>query len=236
MPDDSELSKDLVGAIIVAAGSSQRMGGVDKLYVSMQGRPLLTIALETFVGSRIINQTVLVTNPSMLNVARALVEEIGYSDSVKVCPGGLRRQDSVRLGLQALDNCAWVIIHDGARPCVDQRLIKIGLEAAQATGAAVPGIPLGDTVKLVDAEGQVQRTLDRDKLWAIQTPQIFRRELLEEAHNSIVDPVTDDATMVEKMGHVVKVFPGSHDNIKITWPRDLMIVQAILQGEFEETF
>jgi len=234
MSDDFGPGKDLVGAIIVAAGNSQRMGGLDKLYVSMQGRPLLTFALETFVSSRIINQIVLVTDPAVLNATTALVQEIGYSDSVKVCPGGPRRQDSVRLGLRSLNNCAWVIVHDGARPCVDPGLIEIGLEAAQATGAAVPGIPLGDTVKFVDSEGRVQRTLERDKLWSIQTPQIFRRELLEEAHNSIVDSVTDDASMVEKMGHVVKVFPGSHKNIKITWPSDLMIVQAILQGELEE--
>ncbi|MQF83019.1 2-C-methyl-D-erythritol 4-phosphate cytidylyltransferase [SAR202 cluster bacterium AD-802-E10_MRT_200m] len=234
MSDGSEWAKDKVGAIVVAAGSSQRMGGVDKLYVSIQGRPLFTFALETFVNSSIINQIVLVTAPSMLDVTRSVIQEIGYSDLVKVCPGGDRRQDSVRLGLQSVSNCTWVIVHDGARPCVDPGLIEMGLNAAQETGAAVPGIPLSDTVKLVDVKGRIKRTFDRNKLWSIQTPQIFRKELLEKAHNSIVDSVTDDATMIEKMGHVVKIFPGSRENIKITWPSDLIIIQSILKGEFEE--
>ena len=123
--------------------------------------------------------------------------------------GGERRQDSVRAGLEALGACDYVAVHDGARPLVTPELIERGLEAARETGAAAPAVPLADTVKEAGADGIVVRTLDRSRLWAVQTPQVFRYELLMRAHREVTADVTDDAAMVEALGEPVRLFEGA---------------------------
>jgi 2-C-methyl-D-erythritol 4-phosphate cytidylyltransferase len=134
----------------------------------------------------------------------------------------------VRLGLERLPQCDWVIVHDGARPLLDGETITSGLEAARSTGAAVAAVPVKDTIKMADAHGVVTRTVERDRLWAVQTPQVFRRQLLADAHRSITRDVTDDASMAELIGVSVKVFMGSYDNLKVTTPDDLVVARSIL--------
>ena len=132
--------------------------------------------------------------------------------------------------LRRLSDCKWVAIHDGARPLVTNRLITDGLKAAQHSGAAVPAIPVKDTIKDADKGAFIQKTLPRERLWAAQTPQIFRFDIINEAYAKISSDVTDDASMVEALGYKVKIFPGSTTNIKVTTPEDLIIAEAILSN------
>jgi len=217
-----------LGAILLAAGSSSRMAGGDKLFLPLGGRPLLSHSLATFQASPLVGAIILVMSSENLERGQALASEGGFDKVAAVCLGGARRQDSVRAGLAALPACDWVAVHDGARPLVTAGLIDAGLAAAQGTGAAVPAVRLSDTVKEAGADGIVRRTLDREQLWAVQTPQFFRRDLLEEAHRKVQADVTDDAAMLEALGHEVAVFPGSPLNLKITTADDLSLAEALL--------
>jgi len=205
------------------------MGGLDKLFAPLAGRPLLARTLAAFEECAAVDRVVLVL--AMENLARglALAEEEGLSKVRTVSPGGRRRQDSVREGLKALGGCDWVVVHDGARPLVTPQLIEAGLAAAQETGAAVCALPAQDTVKRVDEQGCVVRTLDRRRLWLIQTPQVFRYDILLDAHERSRQPATDDAALVERLGQEVRVYPGSPRNLKVTTPDDLALAEALLK-------
>lgn len=217
-----------VGAVVVAAGGSSRMGGIDKIFSPLLGIPLLAHVLDEFEGFFPVSQIALVLKEDSLNRGRRLVQERGYGKIVEVCPGGERRQDSVRNGLEALSDCQWVIVHDGARPCLDQSILQRGLDAARESGAAVAGVPVKDTIKEVSGQGLVTGTPPREGLWAAQTPQVFRFQLLWDAHQRCEIPVTDDAAMVETLGGRVKMFLGSYENIKVTTPEDLDIAAMLL--------
>jgi 2-C-methyl-D-erythritol 4-phosphate cytidylyltransferase len=216
-----------VGAIVAAAGRSLRMGGADKLFAVVAGSPLLAHALLAFEVCRPVERIVLVLSPDNLQRGQELVRDGGFDKVTAVCPGGERRQDSVRLGLEALAPCDWVVVHDGARPLVTAELVERGLEAARETGAAIAAVPAADTIKEVDASGLVRHTLNRADLWAVQTPQVFRYDLLCEAHRRAQGEATDDAALVEGMGHRVKVFAGSPANIKVTTVQDLALLEAL---------
>lgn len=226
-PEKAELA-----AIILAAGASARMAGTDKLFAAVGGRPVLAYSLEAFQRSRAIASIVLVASSRNIAQAERLVQEGGFSKVAAVCPGGPRRQDSVRAGLQALAGpsgkppCRYVAVHDGARPFITPALIQEGLEMARRHGAALPVLPVPDSVKEVSAEGLVLRTLDRSRLRLAQTPQVFAFTLLERAHREVTADVTDDAAMLELLGLPVATFPGSPRNIKITTPEDLELVRA----------
>jgi 2-C-methyl-D-erythritol 4-phosphate cytidylyltransferase len=129
-----------------------------------------------------------------------------------------------------LGETEWTVVHDGARPCVDGAMIETGLREARDTGAAVAAVPVKDTIKAVGTGRVVTETLDREGLWLIQTPQVFRTDLLTAAHEEVSEDVTDDASMLERCGHAVKVFMGSYDNVKVTVPEDVSIVEAVLRG------
>ena len=219
-----------VGAVIVAAGRSTRMGGVDKTFAPIYGRPLVAHTLDRFESSSLIDQIVLVLAEDSLEQGRKLVEERDYEKVAHVCAGGQRRQDSVRNGLELLSPCDWVIVHDGARPCLDDAILQRGLDAAAECGSAVAGVPVKDTIKLVTPDQMVKDTPDRSQLWAAQTPQIFRYGLLLEAHRTCTQDVTDDAAMVESLGHPVKMFLGSYENIKVTTADDLVIAETFLKA------
>ena len=219
-----------VGAIVVAAGASTRMGPADKLFADLGGMPLLARTLRPFQDSPLVDRIVLVLSVANLERGRELAAEHGIAKLAAACAGGPRRQDSVRLGLEALGACDWVLVHDGARPLVAAELIERGLAAAQETGAAVPAVPLADTVKEVATDGTVERTLDRDRLFAAQTPQVFRYDLLLRAHREVTAEVTDDAAMLEALGLPVKLFEGSRTNIKVTTPEDLRLAEALLEA------
>jgi len=137
----------------------------------------------------------------------------------------------VKEGLRRLVDCDWVVIHDGARPCVSVDLIERGLIAVQESGAAIAGVPVKDTIKIVSRRGFVQQTPARQCLWAAQTPQIFSYNLIVEAYRQVDEEVTDDAALVEKLGHKVEVYMGSYHNIKVTTPEDLAVAEVLLQKQ-----
>jgi 2-C-methyl-D-erythritol 4-phosphate cytidylyltransferase len=214
-------------AIVLAAGESRRMGQ-DKSLLRVAGRPLLGHALAAFEACPLVDQVVVVL--SAVNAPDVLPLLPAFPKVVRTCMGGRRRQDSVRAGLHTIAPREWVVIHDGARPLVTPELIAAGLEAARETGAAVPALPLVETLKAADAAGFVLRTVSREGLWVVQTPQVFRYDLLLRAHNAALEEVTDDSALVEAIGGRVRLYPGSRTNIKVTTPEDVAIVEALLRA------
>ena len=231
MPTDPQ-----VGVVVVAAGSSARMAGVDKTFAPLLGRPLITHTLARFEEFPAVAEIVLVLAASSMDLGRRLVQERGYTKVSQVCAGGARRQDSVKAGLDALQPCDFVMVHDGARPGLDAALLQRGLDAVTVPGcaAAIAGVPVKDTIKVVTPDGHITDTPDRSTLWAAQTPQIFAHDLLREAHAQFTQAAgveaTDDAMMVEALGYPVNVFLGSYENLKVTTPEDLAVMEAILRG------
>ena len=222
-------SQQKVGAVIVAAGRSQRMGGADKVWALLGGKPILVRVVDTFQKCNLIDQIVIVLSKPNLEQCRQLVAEQEWSKVTDVCLGGKRRQDSVLAGISHLDDCQWVVIHDGARPLVTEDLIYQGLTEARATGAAVAAVPVTDTIKMAGDDRLVQQTLLRHKLWAVQTPQVFRFDIIAEAYRRAKGEVTDDASLVEQSGYRVKLYMGSYDNIKLTAANDLALAEILWQ-------
>jgi 2-C-methyl-D-erythritol 4-phosphate cytidylyltransferase len=217
-----------VGAVIVAAGESRRMNGIDKVFALLGGKPVISRVLDAFEKCESISQIIVVVSENNVKKCRQLVAENKYSKPIEVCAGGKRRQDSVAAGLAMLDKCDRVVIHDGARPLVTRELIEGGLEAAKETGAAAAAVPVTDTIKIADDDRTVLETLPRQNLWAVQTPQVFRVDLISKAYQKAAGEVTDDASLVEALGNKVKLYTGSYDNIKITNSDDLLIAEALL--------
>ncbi|MCX7912726.1 MAG: 2-C-methyl-D-erythritol 4-phosphate cytidylyltransferase [Dehalococcoidales bacterium] len=222
--------REKVSAIIVAAGDSQRMGGIDKLFAPLAGRPVLARVIDAFEACRDVDEIIIVTSQKNMERCRRLVAAEGWRKVREICPGGARRRDSVAEGLKRLANPDWVIIHDGARPLVTAELISRGLAAARGTGSATAAIPVSDTVKLAAPDGTVSQTLPRQNLRAVQTPQVFRYDIIKKAHENAAPDVTDDASLVEGLGYQVALYPGAYDNIKITIPLDLIIAEALLKA------
>ena len=218
-----------VGAVIVAAGASRRMDGVDKLFASLGGQPLLACATRPFQDCPRVHRIVIVVSGEKEKLCRSLVTGEEWSKVSDVCLGGERRQDSVVAGLKRLTDCHWLIIHDGARPLVTVELIEDGLAAAEETGAAAAAVPVIDTIKLVGDDRIVHETPPRQNLWAVQTPQVFRATIIAEAYSRARGDVTDDASLVEQMGGRVKLYPGSYANIKVTTRDDLALAEVLWQ-------
>jgi len=222
-------SQQKVGAVIVAAGSGERMGGGDKLMTLLGGEPVIARVASTFQNCKLISQIVLVLSEANLERGKQLAIARGWSKVSDICPGGRRRQDSVVSGLNRLKDCDWVVVHDGARPLVTEDLISRGLIAAEATGAAAAAVPVTDTIKVAGDDMFIRKTPPRRKLWAVQTPQVFRLATITSAYRHIEDnEVTDDAAAVEQSGHRVKLYMGAYDNIKITTPSDLALAEVLL--------
>ena len=221
--------KQRVGAVIVAAGKSQRMGEIYKLFALLGGKPLLSRTTQPFQQCSLIDQIVIVVSGEREELCRRLVVGEDWSKVSHVCLGGRRRQDSVAAGLKHLRDCQWVVVHDGARPFVNVDLIERGLEAARETGAAVAAVPVTDTIKVAGDDRIVHQTPPRQNLWAIQTPQVFRIDIITEAYKKANGDVTDDASLVEKLGYKVKLYMGTYDNIKITTPEDLALAEVLWQ-------
>lgn len=218
-----------VGAIIVAAGRGERMAGKDKIFAQLGGTSVLERVVAVFDASPYIDYIVVVLTQDNAPRGKYLLTWNKTAKLSAVVSGGVRRQDSTQAGLNALPPCKWVVIHDGARPLVSANLITAGLEAAQETGAAIAAVPTTDTIKLVDDGGYVKETLPRSRLWWVQTPQVFRSDIIKQAYNSITGDVTDDAALVEAMGVRVKLYMGAYENIKLTTPADLAFAEALWQ-------
>jgi len=221
-----------IGAVIAAAGRGTRLGRAGpKVLVPLGGVPILVRAVLPFQRSTAVHEIVVVASEEALADVRACLDRYHLSKVCAVVVGGAERQDSVARGLAALGPCEVILVHDGARPLVEERLIEEVARAASEFGAAIPALPLRETLKRV-ADGQVVETVDRAGVWAAQTPQGFRADLLRTAHaRARTDGVigTDDAVLVERLGHPVRVIPGRAQNLKVTTAEDLDIAEALVR-------
>ncbi len=217
------MTADVV-AIVLAAGSSSRMAGVDKVWADLCGRPLLAHSLEVFAALDAVTSIVVVAPEDRHDAVRRL--PVGRD--VRCVAGGMRRQDSVAAGIAAAPRADWYLVHDGARPLVTAEVVTRVLDAAREHGAAIPVVPVTDTVKRVDADGRVAETIDRAPLRAVQTPQAFAGPLLRRAHAEVTGDVTDDASMLEAIEAPVATVPGDPTNLKVTTPADLAVARAWL--------
>lgn len=228
-------------ALIPAAGLGLRMGGtVRKQFRPLGGLPLLVHSLRVFQSSPVIDAVVLAVPEADRHYCRTeIVEPHGFSKVTHVVAGGKERQDSVRQALAVVEKSVHlVVIHDAVRPFVTETMLKQVVEAAKADGAAIIALPMRDTVKQVGEDHFIERTVDRKPLWLAQTPQAFRRDWLDEAHRKAQAEglaATDDAFLLEWMGHPVRVVEGSGENIKVTRPEDFVIGEAILASRAKYT-
>jgi 2-C-methyl-D-erythritol 4-phosphate cytidylyltransferase len=226
-----------LSAVVVAAGRSQRMG-FDKLLTPLGGRPLLLHTLERLLATEVPAEIILVIRPGSQNEMEATISPLKDKGNIRLVDGGAQRQDSVQAGLKAVSSSSdFVMVHDAARPFVTKELIDIVLAAAKLSDAAVCGAPCSDTLKEVGEDGLVLQTLDRSKLWTVQTPQIFRTKLLRDSYAAALktgETYTDDTAVVEKMGHPVRIVLYHGVNMKITTPADWSLAEALLRaGEGE---
>lgn len=223
-----------VSAIIPAAGQGTRMNSsVPKQFLLLKGRPILEYTIQVFAKLGLVDSIVLAVPEQDLPTQRA--HWLNREGIVRqVVAGGEKRQDSVYNGFKTLDaDTEIVLVHDAVRPFVTREIIERTIEAANNHGAAITAIPVHDTVKQVDARGFVDKTVDRERLWRVQTPQGFRRHLLKQAFDkAIADSFygTDEAALIEHLGQPVAVVPGSELNIKITRPEDLILSEGILNS------
>ena len=223
-------------AIIVAAGSSRRMKGVDKLLAPLGGRPLVAYSIDVLARHPAVDAVIVVTSEENSEAIRQIADATAPGRT-RIVLGGPRRRDSVLNGLNAISGeCDYVLVHDAARPLLDSAMIDNALEGSREVGAALCAVPVSDTVKRADPSGRVSSTVTREGLWLAQTPQAFRTDLLLRAHLTIDINVTDDAALIELLGEPVKLVMGSTRNIKVTLPEDLALAQALLaaaEGEMD---
>lgn len=214
------------GVVIVAAGSGSRMKrDINKQFIKLDGKEIIAYTIEKFYKSEDIGDIVIVIKE---NEEKYFIENIinkyGF-DNIKLAYGGKERQDSVYNGIKKLNsNCEIVLIHDGARPFVNEDIIKNSIEEAKENNAVVVGVPVKDTIKVVDSDGNIVDTPNRSLLWSVQTPQSFKYEIITKAYEYAYSNDyygTDDAMLVEHIGYNVKMIEGSYDNIKITTEEDL---------------
>ena len=218
------------GAVIVAAGTASRMGGIDKVMAPLRGEPLLLHSVREFQNCDAIREIVIVTREDLLMEVMSLCT--GFSKVRGVVVGGADRPASVQAGLNNLsDKVKLVAVHDGARPLITWQVIDRTVRAAHSYGAAAPAIPVKDTIKIVKG-GIVSATPDRNTLQAVQTPQVFDLQLLKGAllkAQKDKTPITDDCSAVENMGMSVKIVEGDERNLKVTTPMDLKVAELLLE-------
>lgn len=221
-------------AIILAAGRGTRMNqNINKMFLPLKGKPLIAHTLEVFYSLDIIQGIVLVVSPGEEDMMREKVLDVyPPKKPIKLVCGGAERQHSVYNGLKDLpSDTQLVAIHDGARPLITPQVIERSFEVAKKWGAAVAGMPVKDTIKLVDPSGRVKDTPDRNYLWLVQTPQTFSYPLIMEAHDKATRDnflATDDSSLVERLGRDVYMIEGGYENLKITTPEDIAIAEGIL--------
>ena len=220
------------GAVIVAAGTASRMGGIDKVMAPLKGEPMIARTVRTFQNCDAVSEIVIVTREDLILPIMDLCREM--SKVKAVVRGGSSRQESVGLGLNALSSkVKLAAIHDGARPLITWEVIDRTVRAAHSYGAAAPAIPVKDTIKVVEGR-VVKNTPDRSTLFAVQTPQVFDFDILRGALKKAEadgSTVTDDCSAVERMGMSVKIVEGDEHNIKVTTPMDLKIAEMLLEDE-----
>ncbi len=245
---------DRITAIVLAAGRGRRMGSsIQKQYMQLAGQPLICHTLRAFEKSPV-DDIILVCGSGEVDYCRTqIVDVCGFTKIRAIVCGGAERYDSVYEGLKAAAGCDYVLIHDGARPCVTDAVIRAAIDGARQYGACVIAVPVKDTIKVADADGFAVETPPRSSLWAMQTPQAFAYSLVYEAYQRFLDPaadqrgsaviapggrlsaVTDDAMVVERMtGVKVRLIRGSYENIKVTTPEDLAVAEVFLSHLSQE--
>jgi len=222
----------MLSAIIVAGGSSQRMG-FDKLFAVIAGEPVIAHSIRAFERAACVSQIVLVAREQCHDDIRKITSGAGFKKVSEIVRGGERRQDSVRAGLDCIDRDAqYVAVHDAARPLVTSQQIERAFEQCRVHGATSLAQPVNDTLKRVDADLLVGGSVDRHQLCAMQTPQIFERKLIENAYRAVYAAnilVTDEVSAIERLGHKVALVLNDDFNFKITYPRDLPVADFILR-------
>jgi 2-C-methyl-D-erythritol 4-phosphate cytidylyltransferase len=222
----------MISAVVVAAGKSRRMGA-DKLSLLLCGKPVFLYSLEALQAHDEVSEIILVSRLENQSLLQEKAQTAGVTKIRHWVEGGEERQHSVWQGLQKVDaQSELVLIHDAARPFLSPTLIDEVAQAARAMGAAVCGSKVVDTIKEVDEKQQVVKTLKRESLLAVQTPQIFQRSIIQEAYKSLMqtqEMLTDDTAVVERLGKPVQVVLFSGINLKITTPEDLVLAEAFLK-------
>ena len=222
----------MISAIILAGGKGKRMGAkVSKQYIELKGKPILYYTIEKFASYKNINRIILVLPKDEIEYCKKEVLD-KYSLKVDlIVEGGKERQDSVYNALEKLTDDEIVLIHDGARPFVSERIIEQGIKYAGIYGAAAPGVMPKDTIKIKDENGLSLSTPDRNALVAIQTPQVFKLNIIKECHRRIKEEkriVTDDTMVVEAYDNKVFLYEGDYTNIKVTTPEDLILAERLI--------
>lgn len=230
-----------ISAIIVAAGKSKRIAGkVHKPYILIRSKPILLYTLKRIVNCRYINRVIVVINRGDIKRCKKLLNMLNTEKPVDIVCGGKKRQDSVWNGIKILDdNTDYVLVHDGCRPFINSRLLKRCIEKVKRHKAVIVALPVKETVKRIDALSQgknstrfVSATLDRQRLWLAQTPQVFNYRMLLDAYRKSLEEktyFTDDASVVERYGNKVVIVKGYEENIKITTPLDLTIAKEFVK-------
>ena len=222
----------MLSAIIVAGGSSQRMG-FDKLFVTIAEEPVIAHAIRAFEGAKCVSEIIVVTREQRHDELQKITSSAGFRKIRAIVPGGKRRQDSVRAGLDRIDRDAkYVAVHDAARPLITRAQIEFTFEQCRVHGAATLAQPVNDTLKRVDADLLVVDSVDRHQLYAMQTPQIFDRKLIEDAYRRVSAEnilVTDEVSAVERLNHKIALVLNDDFNFKITYPHDLPVADFILR-------
>lgn len=222
----------MVSAIILAGGKGKRMGkDISKQFILVKDKPIIYYTIKKFSDCKLIDEIILVLPKDEIEYCKKEVLE-KYSLKVdKIIAGGKERQDSVYNGLKALKNSDIVLIHDGARPFVSEKIILDGIENAKKYGAAAPGVMPKDTIKVKDDFSFSKETLKRESLIAIQTPQVFKKDIIVKCHERVREnnvSVTDDTMVVEKYGYKVYLYDGDYTNIKVTTPEDLILCEYLV--------
>ena len=234
MGNKKDYGKSINSGIIVAAGRGERMGpDVDKVFLSLGSKPVLIYSLLAFEKCADIDEVILVVRKERVESARCAVQMFGCTKVKKIVAGGTQRQISVANGMAEMgEDVTLVAVHDGARPCITPALIAETIRSARQYGSGVAAIKIKDTVKEVEKGMIISRTVDRTKLWRVQTPQAFKRELLEKAFTVVRKKkltVTDEASAIELISRAVRLVPSSSSNIKITTPDDLVLAAALMR-------
>ena len=227
-------------AIVLAAGVGKRMNSkIQKQYMLLGGKPVLFYALDAFEKSRV-DEIILVVGKGEIEYCRKeIVEKYKFHKVTKIVEGGKERYHSVYEGLKAIDTADYVLIHDGARPFLNQQILARAMEAVKQYQACVVGMPVKDTIKITTEDGFSKETPERKHVWMIQTPQCFSYPLIFDVYQKMLQnedtTVTDDAMVLEKVkGLPVKMVEGSYRNIKITTPEDLLVAEAYLGDIFQD--
>lgn len=228
---------NFVSVIIAAAGMSNRMGSkINKQFIVIDNKPILAHTIEKFEACKYVDEIIVVSKEQEVEYCRKeIVRKYGYRKVTNIIKGGKERQDSIYNGIMALNERTDIVLtHDGARPFVRMESIVNGIKGALDYGSCVIGVPLKDTIKVIEEDNQVHHTPNRALLWAAQTPQCFQIDLLKEGYEYAISEGilgTDDSSLVEKKGYPVKMIMGYYDNIKITTPEDLVVAQSIAKDK-----